>query len=77
MRKVDGGYMVPSQEASLQDISTLLGPRKAGFIAQLCLGNFPNSYIGWTPSTFVSSRSDRARQQAARPEDFMDEEDLA
>lgn len=69
--------MVLSQEASLQDISTLLGPRKAGFIAQLCLGNLPNSYIGWTPSTFVSSRSDRARQQAARPEDFMDEEDLA
>jgi G patch domain-containing protein 1 len=32
---------------------------------------------GWTPSTFVSSRSDRAKQKKARPEDFMDEEDLA
>ena len=32
---------------------------------------------GWTPSTFVSSRSDRAKKKAARPEDFMDEEDLA
>ncbi|KAF5373290.1 hypothetical protein D9615_007371 [Tricholomella constricta] len=31
---------------------------------------------GWAPSTFVSSRSDRAKQKAARPEDFMDEEDL-
>jgi G patch domain-containing protein 1 len=32
---------------------------------------------GWTPSTFVSSRSDRAKNRKARPEDFMDEEDLA
>jgi G patch domain-containing protein 1 len=32
--------------------------------------------VGWTPSTFVSSRGDRAKQKAARPEDFMDEEDL-
>jgi G patch domain-containing protein 1 len=31
---------------------------------------------GWTPQTFVSSRSDRAKKKAARPEDFMDEEDL-
>jgi hypothetical protein len=31
---------------------------------------------GWTPSTFVSSRSERAKGRAARPEDFMDEEDL-
>ena len=54
-----------------------MGLRKASFIAQMFLGNLPNSCIGWTPSTFVSSRSDRARQQAARPEDFMDDEDLA
>jgi len=33
--------------------------------------------IGWTPSTFVSSRSDRAKVKSARPEDFMDDEDLA
>ncbi len=32
---------------------------------------------GWAPSTFVSSRGDRAKQKVARPEDFMDEEDLA
>lgn len=32
--------------------------------------------LGWTPSTFVSSRADRAKQKAAKPEDFMDEEDL-
>jgi len=34
------------------------------------------SSSGWTPSTFVSSRADRAKHKAARPEDFMDEEDL-
>lgn len=33
--------------------------------------------LGWTPSTFVSSRSDRAKSRATKPEDFMDEEDLA
>lgn len=36
---------------------------------------------GWTPSTFVSSRSSRHKDQKnaqqIRPEDFMDEEDLA
>lgn len=31
---------------------------------------------GWTPSTFVSSRSNRATKKEARLEDFMDEEDL-
>ncbi|KAK0466838.1 uncharacterized protein EV420DRAFT_651333 [Desarmillaria tabescens] len=31
---------------------------------------------GWAPSTFVSSRNDHVKQKAARPEDFMDEEDL-
>lgn len=34
-----------------------------------------DQYLGWTPSTFKSSRSNRA-QHAQRPEDFMDEEDL-
>jgi G patch domain-containing protein 1 len=33
--------------------------------------------LGWTPSTFKSSRTDRAAKKAAKPEDFMDEEDLA
>ncbi|KAF4122136.1 G patch domain-containing protein 1 [Geosmithia morbida] len=42
--------------------------------------NTVGSKEGWTPSTFVSSRSDRRKDDAAkqqRPEDFMDEEDLA
>ena len=39
--------------------------------------NTVGSKEGWTPATFVSSRGDRAKSRAARPEDFMDEEDLA
>ncbi|XP_045887900.1 G patch domain-containing protein 1 isoform X2 [Micropterus dolomieu] len=31
---------------------------------------------GWAPSTFVSSRQQKADKLHARPEDFMDEEDL-
>ncbi|KAF3917949.1 hypothetical protein ABW20_dc0110327 [Dactylellina cionopaga] len=32
---------------------------------------------GWTPSTFTSSRSNRAKVTALKPEDFMDDEDRA
>lgn len=32
--------------------------------------------LGWAPKSFVSSRGDRAKKAEARPEDFMDEEDL-
>ncbi|KAL1955143.1 hypothetical protein VTO42DRAFT_9007 [Malbranchea cinnamomea] len=38
--------------------------------------NTVGSKEGWTPSTFVSSRKDRAKQVERRPEDYMDEEDL-
>ncbi|KAK3945537.1 hypothetical protein QBC46DRAFT_349408 [Diplogelasinospora grovesii] len=43
--------------------------------------NTVGSKEGWTPSTFVSSRTNRRKDDAKatlqRPEDFMDEEDLA
>ena len=43
--------------------------------------NSVGSKEGWTPKTFVSSRSnrnkDQPKEQAQRPEDFMDDEDLA
>ncbi|KAF2267107.1 G-patch domain-containing protein [Lojkania enalia] len=42
--------------------------------------NTVGSKEGWTPKAFVSSRSNRAKNQdgaTQRPEDFMDEEDLA
>ncbi|XP_049896144.1 G patch domain-containing protein 1 isoform X4 [Epinephelus moara] len=32
---------------------------------------------GWAPSTFVSSRQQKAEKHHARPEDFMDEEDFS
>ncbi|XP_016522208.1 G patch domain-containing protein 1-like [Poecilia formosa] len=36
--------------------------------------NTVGSKEGWTPSTFVSSRQQKAEKHHARPEDFMDEE---
>ena len=33
--------------------------------------------IGWAPSTFKSSRNDRGSKKVMRPEDFMDDEDMA
>jgi hypothetical protein len=33
-------------------------------------------HIGWEPSSYVSSRESRTERKEARPEDFMDEEDL-
>lgn len=40
--------------------------------------NTVGSKEGWTPATFTSSRTNRHKDaQAARPEDFMDDEDLA
>jgi len=68
---------VPSPAASLQVTSTLLARKKARH------HRYPSSTVtcslsvGWAPSTFVSSRSDRAKQKASRAEDYMDEEDLA
>ena len=39
--------------------------------------NTVGSKEGWTPATFVSSRSNRAKYAQQRPEDFMDTEDRA
>ncbi|XP_072947924.1 G patch domain-containing protein 1 homolog [Epargyreus clarus] len=38
-------------------------------------GNTVGTPEGWTPSTFKSSRSDKAQFSSQRPEDFMDDED--
>ncbi|KAF7667796.1 hypothetical protein LDENG_00045540, partial [Lucifuga dentata] len=38
--------------------------------------NTVGSKEGWAPSSFVSSRQQKAEKHHARPEDFMDEEDL-
>ncbi|XP_036296620.1 G patch domain-containing protein 1 isoform X2 [Pipistrellus kuhlii] len=39
--------------------------------------NTVGSKEGWTPSSFVSSRQNRADKSVLGPEDFMDEEDLS
>lgn len=39
--------------------------------------NTAGSEEGWAPSEWRSSRGDRSQRPAQRPEDFMDEEDLA
>uniref|UniRef100_A0A671M264 G-patch domain-containing protein n=1 Tax=Sinocyclocheilus anshuiensis TaxID=1608454 RepID=A0A671M264_9TELE len=39
--------------------------------------NTVGSQEGWTPSTFVSSRQQKAEKPNVRPEDFMDEEDFS
>ncbi|CDO68796.1 hypothetical protein BN946_scf184805.g5 [Trametes cinnabarina] len=72
----DTGEFVPLWK---QDVRRLLslGATSLGINLQYGYFNTVGSKEGWTPSTFVSSRSDRAKKKVARPEDFMDEEDLA
>lgn len=38
--------------------------------------NTVGSLEGWTPSSFKSSRSDKAERKVQKPEDFMDDEDV-
>lgn len=76
MKRVEGGCTVHSLEDFLRDTSTQWVRKK------VCCPTLGRSLIstssrGWAPSTFVSSRSDRTNKKTARPEDFMDEEDLA
>ena len=78
MRKAEDVCMEHSPEASPPGTLTQSDQKKASNCTlQLKHLNSPYIPIGWTPSTFVSSRSDRAKTKTARPEDFMDEEDLA
>jgi G patch domain-containing protein 1 len=55
--------------------------RTQDFLTMLRYFNSVGSKEGWTPKTFVSSRANRNKDQAAataqRAEDFMDDEDLA
>ncbi|KAJ6485636.1 hypothetical protein C8R45DRAFT_1062616 [Mycena sanguinolenta] len=73
----DTGEFVPLWKQDVRDEQgrrRLHGAFTGGFSAGYY--NTVGSKEGWTPSTFVSSRSARAQKKAARPEDFMDEEDL-
>ncbi|WEW55822.1 hypothetical protein PRK78_001255 [Emydomyces testavorans] len=77
----DDGSYVPIWKQEVTDEhgrKRLHGAFTGGFSAGYF--NTVGSKEGWTPSTFVSSRRDRAKDKKApvqqRPEDFMDEEDL-
>ncbi|PCH44567.1 hypothetical protein WOLCODRAFT_77193 [Wolfiporia cocos MD-104 SS10] len=74
----DAGEFVPLWKQEVRDEKgrrRLHGAFTGGFSAGYF--NSVGSKEGWAPSTFVSSRTDRAKARAARPEDFMDDEDLA
>jgi hypothetical protein len=77
MRRAEEDYTGLSLGVSLPATLTASVQRKVGLVVFSTYPQYTNTHLGWTPSTFVSSRSDRAKAQAARPEDFMDEEDLA
>ncbi|KDQ26505.1 hypothetical protein PLEOSDRAFT_1057061 [Pleurotus ostreatus PC15] len=73
----DTGEFVPLWKQEVRDEKgrkRLHGAFTGGFSAGYF--NTVGSKEGWTPATFVSSRNERAKAKAARPEDFMDEEDL-
>ena len=77
MRRAEEDYTVLSPGVSLPATSTPSVQRKVGPVVFSTYPQSTNTYLGWAPSTFVSSRSDRAKAQTVKPEDFMDEEDLA
>ncbi|KAF3480159.1 DUF1604 domain-containing protein [Arthroderma uncinatum] len=76
----DDGSYVPLWKQEVRDErgrKRLHGAFTGGFSAGYF--NTVGSKEGWTPSTFVSSRKNRATKEGKeqqRPEDFMDEEDL-
>ncbi|KAH8808597.1 hypothetical protein F5884DRAFT_858125 [Xylogone sp. PMI_703] len=78
----DDGSYVPIWKQEVRDergLKRLHGAFTGGFSAGYF--NTVGSKEGWTPATFVSSRTNRRKdgpkQAQQRPEDFMDEEDLA
>ncbi|KAF8517942.1 hypothetical protein BU17DRAFT_49261 [Hysterangium stoloniferum] len=74
----DTGEFVPVWKQDVRDEQgrrRLHGAFTGGFSAGYF--NTVGSKEGWTPSTFTSSRAERAKKKQAKPEDFMDEEDLA
>ncbi|KAF9028984.1 DUF1604-domain-containing protein [Hymenopellis radicata] len=73
----DTGEFVPLWKQDVRDEKgrrRLHGAFTGGFSAGYF--NSVGSKEGWIPQTFVSSRNDRAKKVAARPEDYMDDEDL-
>jgi G patch domain-containing protein 1 len=84
MKRDADDSMVLSRVASPQATSILSARKKVRTLyppitASYCPRSISHAFYrtGWAPSNFVSSRADRAKKKQARPEDFMDEEDLA
>ncbi|RVE74927.1 hypothetical protein OJAV_G00027120 [Oryzias javanicus] len=67
---------VPLHEQTVKDEKGRYQRFHGAFTGGFSAGYFNTvgSKEGWTPSTFVSSRQQKADQHLARPEDFMDEE---
>ncbi|KAI8880634.1 hypothetical protein K501DRAFT_254693 [Backusella circina FSU 941] len=73
----DAGQFVPLWKQEARDEKgrrRFHGAFTGGFSAGYY--NTVGSKEGWEPSSFVSSRESRTERKEARPEDFMDEEDL-
>lgn len=74
--------MEHSLEVSVLGRPSFSAPKRLNSLTTLCrYFNTVGSKEGWTPSTFVSSRANRKKDEPKfaqqRPEDFMDEEDIA
>ncbi|KAM9366274.1 G patch domain-containing protein 1 [Symphorus nematophorus] len=69
---------VPLHEQTVKDEKGRYQRFHGAFTGGFSAGYFNTvgSKEGWTPSTFVSSRQQKAEKSHARPEDFMDEEDF-
>ena len=79
MKRADVVCMVPSPAVSLLATSTPSALLRVIASSFRRFFSFPSIHtsLGWSPATFVSSRTDRASKKQARPEDYMDDEDLA
>ncbi|KAF4627242.1 hypothetical protein G7Y89_g10909 [Cudoniella acicularis] len=80
----DDGSFVPVWKQEVRDergLKRLHGAFTGGVQRWVRYFNTVGSKEGWTPSTFVSSRANRKKDAPKipqqRPEDFMDEEDIA
>uniref|UniRef100_A0A4W4GL31 G-patch domain-containing protein n=1 Tax=Electrophorus electricus TaxID=8005 RepID=A0A4W4GL31_ELEEL len=70
---------IPVQDQTVKDEKGRYKRFHGAFTGGFSAGYFNTvgSKEGWTPSTFVSSRQQKAERHDARPEDFMDEEDFS
>lgn len=75
--RTDAGQFVPTWKQEARDEQgrrRFHGAFTGGFSAGYF--NTVGSKEGWTPTNYVSSRNARNERKEARPEDYMDEEDL-